>query len=656
MKEHAVVNLDWGESNVARISACVITKNEAQNIQRCLQSLQNSVNEIIVVDTGSDDDTVKIAENMGARIFPYRWENDFSAARNYALTQASGAWIVFLDADEYIAADTVNNVRPFIDRIHGNRKIEAISCLMNNLEGIDGPLRSSNPTIRIFRNSPAIRYRGRIHEAVYKSGKPLRQISVTDRSIVICHTGYTNKTIFAKIQRNTELLEAEVKSGVIRELTYCYLSDGYWRNSEYEKAIEYAQQAIHSMRRLQSEIDYKPYVYLISSMTRLRTYSEQTVTASCNEALARFPHHPEIWLFQGLYFRSIGRCEQALASLLQALAMNEKYSDFNRNNDFYGLSPDAYFTIAQIYEMKNQPAKALEYYVKVLQCDNLHEAAFSGLISLIRKQDPAEIIYFLNTLYNPVDEKVVRFLAANLSQLKVNKVLDYYQQILRERFADNTLNGLALLTNCNFDAVFPALADSLQAQDNYAMELLAVTAVIVHNSPHAGELLAAHLQPSLKKIIAVYFKTGTEVQLTEEDLPVFCEVLGELIHIGHQKQLTGLLNIGKRFYLGKGFTAISTLLLQQRCFDYALEMILAYISQMKPAAKELSLLYCDAGYCCYRRKDFAGAADFFAQALAYGDRRHYIFDFLEWSYQQCPDSGLKERFREMRTLYVSKPD
>lgn len=641
---------------MAKISACVIAKNEAQNIQRCLQSLQDIVNEIIVVDTGSTDDTAKIAANMGARIFPCRWENDFSAARNYALAQASGAWIVFLDADEYIAAETVHNVRPFIDRIHGNRQIEAISCLMNNLEGIDGPLRSSNPTIRIFRNSPVIRYRGRVHEAVYKSGKPLRQISVTDRSIVICHTGYTNKTIFAKIRRNTALLEAEVKSGVVRELTYCYLSDGYWRNNEYEKAIEYAQQAIQTMRRLQSEIDYKPYVYLISSMTRLKTYSEQTVTASCNEALARFPHHPEIWLFQGLYFRSIGRCEQALASLLKALAMNAKYSDFSRNNDFYGLSPDAYFTIAQIYEMKNQPAKAFEYYAKVLQRDNLHEAAFSGLISLIRNQDPAEIIYLLNSLYNPAAEQDLRFLVTTLSRLKVKKVLVYYQQILRERFAEHNLNGLVLLNHGSFAAMLPVLVDFLQTQDSYAMELLAAAAVIIHDSPHAGELLAARLQPSLKKIIAAYFQTDAAVPLTTADLPIFCDVLGELIHVGDQKQLAGLLHLGKKFYLAKGFNAISTLLLQQRCFDYALEMILAYISQMKPAAKELSLLYCDAGYCCYRRKDFAGAANFFAQALACGDRRHYIFDFLEWSYQQCPDSGLKERFRAMKTLYAGKPD
>ncbi|WP_371378258.1 glycosyltransferase [Sporomusa aerivorans] len=637
---------------MAKISACVITKNEAQNIERCLQSVRSIVNEIIVVDTGSTDATVMIAEQLGAKIFHYQWSNDFAAARNYALAQASGAWVVFLDADEYIAVGTVKNVRPLIEKIHGNRKIEAVKCQMNNLEGIDGPVRSSNPTIRIFRNSPLIRYRGRIHEAVYKGGKPLKPIEVTNRLLTVCHTGYTNSTILEKVRRNTALLEEELASGGVRTLTYCYLSDGYWRSGEYEKSIEFAKQAIKQMKGLRTEFDYKPYVFLISSMTRLKTYQEDEVTASCQEAVARFHHHPEIWLFQGIYFQSIGRCEEALASLLKALALNDTYCDFNRNNDFPGLSPDAYFAIAQIYEMKNQPAKALDYYAKVLQRNKLKKEAFHGLVSLIREQEPADVIYFLNMIYDTASEADIRFLVTNLSELKVKKVLDFYHHILRDTFNDKTLNALVLLTNCSLETVLPVLIDAGRKQGGYTVELLAVAALIVNDCSERTEVLGPNVNPSLKNILALYFQPDSAAQLGNGDLPVFCDLVGELLYLGSQQQMQKILEMGKRFYLSNNcFTRISTLLLHQRFFGYTLDMILNYVNQVHLESKQLSLLYCDAGYCCYRLKDFAGAARYFEQALELGDRRHYIFDFLDWSYQQCREQAIKEKFKILKELY-----
>jgi len=637
---------------VAKISACVITKNEAKNINRCLQSVKDIVNEIIVVDTGSNDATVTIAEQVGAKVLHYQWSNDFAAARNYVLAQAKGDWIIFLDADEYFAAKTIKNVRPFIDKIHGKRKIEAVRCQMNNLEGIDGPLRSSNPTIRIFRNSPVIRYQGRVHEAVYKSGKPVKTIDVTDRLIVIYHTGYTIETTIAKVRRNTVILEEEIKSGMVRDLTYCYLSDGCWRAGEYEKSIEYAQKAIKHLEQRNSEFDYKPYVFLINSMTHLKTYSEETVVACCNEAIEKFPHHPEIWMMQGLYYRSIGCCKKSLLSLLKAVEVNACYNDFSRNNDFYALSPKAYTNIAQIYEMMNQSAKALDYYIKALQQAKTKQvAAFTGLISLIRKQDPTEVIYFLNTLYNITDEGDIRFLVVNLFRLRVKKVLDYYHKILSDKFSNERLNGLVLLTSCNFEEGFSFLVNSFHKHGDKDTELLAVVALLINERPKLVDLLGTQLQPSLRKIISAYFQTEHNIQLSTNDFPIFCDLLIEMVYLGNQKQTETLLQLGKSFFSEEVCGQIGTILLNQGFFGYALNMFLRYINSASSITEIPKHYYCEAGYCCYRLKDFTGAAHYFSQALKFGFRRHYIFDFLEWSYQQCPDEAIKEKFKVMKELY-----
>src|SRR5699024_4697847 len=87
----------------ARLSQCMIVKNEEENIRRALSWGKGRVCEQIVVDTGSTDRTVEIAKEMGAKVYHFKWREDFSAAKNYAIEQASGDWIAFLDADEYFS-------------------------------------------------------------------------------------------------------------------------------------------------------------------------------------------------------------------------------------------------------------------------------------------------------------------------------------------------------------------------------------------------------------------------------------------------------------------------------------------------------------------------------------------------------------------------
>ncbi len=86
------------------LSVCMIVKNEERNLARCLMSVKSVADEIIVVDTGSTDKTKAIASALGAKVFDFTWANDFSEARNYSLSKASGGWILVLDADEVVSA------------------------------------------------------------------------------------------------------------------------------------------------------------------------------------------------------------------------------------------------------------------------------------------------------------------------------------------------------------------------------------------------------------------------------------------------------------------------------------------------------------------------------------------------------------------------
>ena len=119
-----------------KISACVIAKNEAENLPRWLASMRVFADEMIVVDTGSTDATVEIARAGGARVCHFDWINDFAAAKNFALDQAQGDWVVFTDADEYFTEESEPRVRPLIEEYDKKRRWTGSSYISSILTWI----------------------------------------------------------------------------------------------------------------------------------------------------------------------------------------------------------------------------------------------------------------------------------------------------------------------------------------------------------------------------------------------------------------------------------------------------------------------------------------------------------------------------------------
>ncbi len=98
------------------IALCMIARNEEQHIQRAIDSVKKCVNEIIVVDTGSGDNTRKIAQDCGAAVYDFKWENDFAKARNFALSMAKSDWVLVLDADECLSQNDVKDILQVLER------------------------------------------------------------------------------------------------------------------------------------------------------------------------------------------------------------------------------------------------------------------------------------------------------------------------------------------------------------------------------------------------------------------------------------------------------------------------------------------------------------------------------------------------------------
>ena len=188
--------------HIPSLSLVLIAKNEAACISRCLQSVRDLNCEMIVVDTGSEDETRDIARRCGARVLEFPWCDDFSAARNVGLEAASGRWILVLDADEYLPPQSV----PAIQDIVSGTADKAFH-LLNKSSSDGGRTGLVGKIVRLFPNIPEVRFEWPVHEQVVTSLKKVG-VPIRDASIEIIHTGYSSPEVnAAKQTRNLRILE-----------------------------------------------------------------------------------------------------------------------------------------------------------------------------------------------------------------------------------------------------------------------------------------------------------------------------------------------------------------------------------------------------------------------------------------------------------------
>ena len=194
--------------NYKKISAVIIVFNEERCINRCITSLINKVDEIIILDTGSTDNTINFIKKYNSHIiklYNYNWNYNFSEARNFAKSKATNEWIFFIDADEYL--DSSSNVKLLLNSFNN---IPIINSLVISPKIINHNEHTIISVKRIFTQKSNIEFFGKIHEEprkdISKLGKDLFHLSL---NIVINHDGYLPNIIESKnkLKRNLDLLE-----------------------------------------------------------------------------------------------------------------------------------------------------------------------------------------------------------------------------------------------------------------------------------------------------------------------------------------------------------------------------------------------------------------------------------------------------------------
>jgi len=184
-----------------KISACMMVKNEEDQLERCLNSIQNVVDEIIIVDTGSTDNTVQIAKRYTDKIFFHDWEENFSKHRNQSINYATGDWTLIIDADEEFMLHPKSSIEQFRESII-NIESECGAIALRLMDIQESKLIMSCNSVRLFRKGN-IRYESLVHNEPKYQGKAFLIFDA-----YIHHYGYDlpEEKMQEKYQRTLSLL------------------------------------------------------------------------------------------------------------------------------------------------------------------------------------------------------------------------------------------------------------------------------------------------------------------------------------------------------------------------------------------------------------------------------------------------------------------
>jgi len=246
---------------------------------------------------------VEIAEGMGAKVFHFKWIDDFSAAKNFAIEQAGGNWIAFLDADEYFSETDAKKLIIFLKRIQNDPQMRAnyhaLNCALVNLDA-KGNIASRIDQERIFRNLPTLRYRGRIHEQL--DVKPENIVIVDEIEIV--HTGYTEEVFAAtgKIERNIRILREDLAESPDDINIKAYLADSLKKSTdekEKSEADELFNEVIVNGGKALPDLLKKAYIHFLNKA--MQAGDIEKCKELCQQAMQALPGDPDLQhIYKGL--------------------------------------------------------------------------------------------------------------------------------------------------------------------------------------------------------------------------------------------------------------------------------------------------------------------------------------------------------------------
>ena len=336
------------------VSVCIIMKDEEANLSGCLDAVIKFGFELILVDTGSSDNTISIARKYTNTIYTFDWTRDFSAARNFSLSLANNDWVLVLDCDEIITSLDVESLCSFMnDYPYGIGLITR-----HNHYEMNGTDSVYIDRVERFFNRNYYHYEGKIHEQVV----PLTSPSINDFSgsypisLEIDHSGYTGsyEELYGKSLRNAELLLEMLEDNPNDPYLYFQMGQCYNMLHDDEKALFYYEKGL--------SFDVDPAAEYVQMMVigygyaslHLNLYEKALSLEGIYDA---FAVSSDFFCLMGLIYLRTGSLIRAMAEFLKAISCPVFHTQ--GSNSFI-----PYYNMGCINELMGDSNMALSLYQK----------------------------------------------------------------------------------------------------------------------------------------------------------------------------------------------------------------------------------------------------------------------------------------------------
>jgi tetratricopeptide (TPR) repeat protein len=356
------------------LSLCMIVRDEEEMLPRCLAAVAPAVDEIVIVDTGSQDRTIEIARSFGARVIEREWTGSFSEPRNVSFEEATGDWLLYLDADEVLVAQDVERLRA----LTGQTWRECFYLAETNFTGEEDHGTSVIfSALRMFRNRPNYRFSGRLHEQIGQHMPAYLPERIHHSNVRVEHYGYLGAVRDAKekSRRNIELLLAQKNESAPDSFMYFNLGSEYLAAGDSQAALQEFERAWDMVTAQGSDVvEFAPILLTRLVTARLACGRSREALELATEGLRRYPGYTDLVYQQATASLALGRREDAIDYFENCMKLGDARSPYTALLGCGTYRPR--IALADMYMCSGDEEAAL----KLLRWCGKHHPTFFGLI------------------------------------------------------------------------------------------------------------------------------------------------------------------------------------------------------------------------------------------------------------------------------------
>lgn len=612
------------------ISLCMIVKNEEKYLEKCLSSVKDVVDEIIIVDTGSTDRTKEIAKKYESQIYDLEWKNDFSFARNFSLEKATSEYILVLDADEYL--DESSNLQKVLESERDHYTIR-----IKNLLTSGGSI--YHPAVRLFKNIRGLFYFGSIHEHLNVEDKSLN-LTHEFGDLIINHVGYKEEIVQEKNkhERNLKLLLEEVKMKP-NGYNYYNLGNQYKSNHEYENALN-AYQIAFPLSKDRLYIQYLLY-NMIDCLRQLERYEEALNV--CDASIESFPNHTDFHFMRGRLFEEINYYRDAEIAYKECLNLGEVelFQTLEGVGSFL-----ACVRLGSIYMKQGYHIKAFDMAIEALKFNKYHMPALLLYLESVRKTriSVEQIKEHLSHIYPVQNLEDLRTLIIVLAVSKSPLLKEYIDEFRLK--VDDTVLAVSNLYSKEYYSAFDMYSSLEKIEESEIKDVLLLSYLLKMDNLISDYRSMVNLNDKeWKKLIKLITRQDFEfVQMGKELEEIIFFLLEQLIYLNETEAFNFIVNTLKGTNCK---VKLAKLLLENGLYDGAQKILLDEFNNNQNNSEVIEPL----ADTCFMKRQYIEALAFYNRAIIVNSR-YELFEKTFYVYEALNDKeGIKMIKTKIRQLY-----